>query len=151
VSLDDDIRCLGRILLFSPLDAEALKLLAFSAETRALRRGDVLFRRGEQADSGYFVISGAVALYVSTDGKSDAAAVVSAGGLIGEMALLAATERQATAVAREAGSVLKIPRTLFQRILEEYPKAAEAMRVFVAARLSAFVQDLQNSQAINGG
>jgi CRP-like cAMP-binding protein len=151
VSLDDDIRRLGRLPLFERLDQEALKLLAFSAETKTLRRGDVLFRRGEKADSGYFIVSGAIALYVSTDGKSDAAAVVGAGSLVGEMALLVTTERQATAVVREPGDVLKIPRTLFQRILEEYPEAALAMRDFVSTRLTNFVTELQNSDAICGG
>ena len=42
--------------------------------------------------------------------------------LLGELALVAETRRPATATAREPTSVLKVSRTLYRRILAEYPR-----------------------------
>ena len=58
MALDDDVRDLARLPLFQEIEPEALRLLAFSAETKILRLGDVLFRKGEPSDSGYFILSG---------------------------------------------------------------------------------------------
>jgi CRP-like cAMP-binding protein len=142
VSLDSDILQLGSIPIFERLDFEARRLLAFSAETKILRAGDILFQRGEKSDCGYFVLKGAIALDYSSD-ESRAVQIVGANRLIGEMALLIETDRPALAVAREPSTVLKITRRLFHRVLEEYPEAAESIRIAVAGRLTEFVAELQ--------
>ena len=56
MTLDDDIDNLARIPLFSIFEPNALRMLALSTETRLLRAGDVLFRRGEMSDGGYVQI-----------------------------------------------------------------------------------------------
>jgi CRP-like cAMP-binding protein len=141
VSLDNDIRQLALAPIFDGLDFEARRLLAFSAETKILRAGDVLFRRGEKSDCGYFVLKGSIALDFSGDGGR-AVMIVGPNRLVGERALLAETDRPATAIAREPSTVLKIARHLFLRVLNEYPQAAEQIRRAFAARLAGFVDEL---------
>jgi CRP-like cAMP-binding protein len=137
MALDDDIRDMARLPIFQEIEPDALRLLAFSAETRIFRTGDVLFRRGDPSDAGYFVISGSFRIEDPARHGGEAPAVT-AYALIGEIALLTETERPATIVAREPATVLKITRTVFHRVLREYPKSALRLRAALEARLAGF-------------
>jgi CRP-like cAMP-binding protein len=123
MALEDDIAALSRAPLFGQLEMDAMRLIAFAAETRALKAGEVLFRKGERADGGYVVVRGTVALDAREDG-SPAPFVAEPGALIGQTALFLRGIRPATATAREASSVMRISPTLVRRVLEEYPRAA---------------------------
>ncbi len=142
MALDDDMNNLRTIPLFQSFEQEALRLFAFGAETRLLRAGDTLFRRGEPSDGGYILMSGSIAMGVEDDGRP-AEKIVRPFSLIGEVALMASTTRPATAIAREPTTVLKAPRALFHRVLEEYPLTAARVRAFLAARLKEFAKDLK--------
>jgi len=149
MSLDEDFRRLSRIPMFSALEPEALRLIAFSAETRILRAGDILFRRGETSDCGYIVLSGSIALD-ATAGGEPARLVIRRNGLVGDLALIIETGRPATAIAREPSTVLKVPRTLFHRVLQEFPRSAERIRLGMTERLSEFVDELAGFAGRNG-
>jgi CRP-like cAMP-binding protein len=142
MALVDDVRDLARNTTLRDLDPEALRLIAFSAETRILRAGDVLFERGDISDGGYVVLSGSIAL--AADGEP---AIARPPMLIGDTALIASTQRPATATAQEPTTVLKISRTLFHRVLAEYPDSAVRLRQTLAARLIALGQDLDAARA----
>jgi CRP-like cAMP-binding protein len=144
VALEDDIRKLSRVSLFRALETDALRLIAFGAETRILRAGDTLFRSGDKSDAGFILLSGAIALDEKNDG-SPPAHIVRPDSLIGEAALLVETERRATAIAREPSTVLKISRELFHRVLREYPQSAQRLRAAMANELRSFVQELEES------
>jgi len=123
MALEDDIAALSRAPLFGQLDMDAMRLIAFAAETRNLKAGEVLFRKGERADGGYVVVRGTIALDAREDG-SPASFVAETGALIGPTALFLRGPRPATATAREASTVMRISPTLVRRVLEEHPKAA---------------------------
>jgi CRP-like cAMP-binding protein len=142
MSLGDDTENLSRIPLFGELEPEALRLIAFAAETRTLRAGDVLFHRGETSDCGYIVLSGSIALDAAGDG-SPAKQIIGPNALIGEIALISETERPVTALAREPATVLKVTRTLFHRVLKEYPLSAQRVRAAIQGRLVDFTQELE--------
>jgi CRP-like cAMP-binding protein len=141
MGLEDDIAKLAKIPTFAPLELDALRLLAFSAEPKVLRAGDVLFRRDELSNGGFVILSGSVALDV-TDTGTGTARIVRAPGLVGETALLTQTTRPATALAREPAHLLRISRQLFQRVLTEYPRSAEALRRSLSERLRQFTGEL---------
>ena len=69
MALEDDIAILSQAPLFNLLDRDALRLVAFAAENRTLRAGDMLFRKGDRSDGGYVVSRGAIALDASDDGS----------------------------------------------------------------------------------
>jgi CRP-like cAMP-binding protein len=141
MALKRDIAILETVPLFTGMDRDALRLIAFAGETRVVRAGDVLFRRGEMSDGGYLVTSGAIALDSADDG-SPATVVATTGALIGELALIIDTARPATAIAREPSSVLKIGRSVFRRVLDEFPELAAVVRDVVAARVEATAAEL---------
>ena len=140
MALRDDVRNLASLPAFRDLDPEAVRLIAFSAETRILRSGDVLFRRGDVSDGGFVVLSGAIGLVASLGRET----LVRPPALLGEMALVAETLRPATAIAREPTSVLKVPSVLYRRILAEYPDSAVRVRANTAARLFAMRGELDS-------
>jgi CRP-like cAMP-binding protein len=142
MALDDDIRRLARIPLFAELDQDALRLIAFSAEARILRAGDVVYRAGDASDAGYFVMSGSIALE-PTEGEHGKR-TIGRDALLGEVALLVESKRSATATAREPTTVLKISRQLFHRVLQESPASAARLRNMMAARLIAFAHELES-------
>jgi CRP-like cAMP-binding protein len=141
VSVENDIRNLSQIPIFGVLEDDARRLIAFSAETRILRAGDVLFRRGDRSDSGYVLTSGVIALDAHDDGSA-AMLVSTPFTLIGELALVSETERPVTAMARQPSTVLKIPRTLFYRVLRDYPISARNMRAMMGMRLEILIREL---------
>jgi len=149
MALDDDVKNLARNATFAELEPEALRFLAFSAETRILRAGDILFRRGDVADSGYIVLTGSIALVLEDDGSA-AERIVTPQNLIGDLALITETQRPATAIAREPSSVLKISRTLFHRILAEFPASAARLHAQISKKLNAFVDELSRAQSLKG-
>jgi CRP-like cAMP-binding protein len=142
MSLESDVKLLAGLKLFSAMTVESLKLIAFAAETRSFKAGDVLFRQGELSHGGYVVVSGTVALDPSQNGAA-AARIIGPGGLLGELALLVATRNPVTAIARENSTILKISRTLFLRTLEESIASARSLKTALRRDLQAFVLDLE--------
>jgi CRP-like cAMP-binding protein len=142
MALDDDITILSQAPLFSLLERDALRLVAFASETRTLRDGDVLFRKGDRSDGGYVVGRGAISLDANEDG-SPAAFVAGPGSLIGQAALFTRISRPATATAQEASTVIRVTPSLMRRVLEEFPDAAAAMRAAMAEELTRLTQGLE--------
>ena len=142
MALEDDVATLGRIAIFSALAPDALRLLAFSAETRVLRAGDILFRRDEPSNGGFVVLTGSIALDPSDHGAS-ATRIVRPPALIGEIALITRMNRPATAIAREPSNVLRISQQLFRRVLSEAPAGAERLRETLSARLGQFTAEIE--------
>jgi CRP-like cAMP-binding protein len=62
---------------------------------------------------------------------------------LGEAALVAATTRPVTAIAREPTTLLKISRELFHRILDQHPLTAKQVREFFRNRLEEVWKDLK--------
>ncbi len=141
MALDDDMALLARQPLLSLMERDALRLLAFAAESRILRAGDVLFRAGEPSDGAVLVVSGAIAVTTKDDGQP-AQEIVGPGAMIGELALFTSVPRQVTAIAREPTQVMRLPRSVMRRVLGESPDSAEAIATAIGDRLRGFVGEL---------
>lgn len=141
MSAQDTISRLSRVPVFAKLEPGALRLIAFAAETRNLRAGDILFRQGDVADCGYLLLAGAIML--DGDNGAESMPSVKEGDLLGETALIVTTKRPVTAIARQNCTVLRISRALFLRVLEEYPASAERLRRDLLADINALGGDLE--------
>lgn len=141
MSTADTVALLGQLPFFAKLEPGALKLIAFAAETRNLRAGDILFRQGDVADCGYLLVTGAITL--TGDNVGESAPLVREGDFLGETALIVTTKRPVTAIARQTCAVLRISRALFLRVLEEYPASAERLRRDILAHINALGGDLE--------
>jgi CRP-like cAMP-binding protein len=146
MTIEDDIAFLERVPALSLLGREALRILAIGSESRYVHEGASLFGEGDDADGAYVVQEGSFDLVSrQDDGRG---ATVGPGALLGELALIAATKRPVTAVAREPSSVVRIPRQLFLKMLEGYPDAALRMRDALAARTSQTAGEFARVRAV---
>jgi CRP-like cAMP-binding protein len=149
MSIEDDIRFFEQVSTLALLGREPLRILAIGAESRYVHGGDILFRAGESADAAYVVQEGSFRL--ASEQKGEAGVTVGPGALIGEMALLTETKRPATATACEPSTVMRIPRTLFLKMLEGYPDAAARLRDSLLARTEQATRDMRKLRGKLGG
>jgi CRP-like cAMP-binding protein len=138
MSIEDDVALLERVPSLRLLGTASLRMLAIGSEQRELSRGDTLFRQGDEADCGFVVQRGA--LRIEDDGGAET--IAGAGALIGELALVVAMRRPSSATALEYCSVIRISRSLFQRVLESDPAAARRLRDEFASRSSQIASDI---------
>jgi CRP-like cAMP-binding protein len=141
MGLEEDIVFFEQVPALATLGKQALHILAIGAETRTLPSGAVLFYAGELADGGYVVQEGSLILEpgIASEGSE---IIVGPGTLIGELAVLTNTVCQATAIAKEPTVVVRISRSLFRKMLEGYPAAADKLRESMAARLQVWSKEL---------
>ena len=135
MSLESDIAVMRLVPSFESFGDEHLRLLAFGGENRRYSTGQTLFRVGDSSDGGFVVLTGAVEL--TMPGKADETERYERGSLFGRRALLARTRRIATATAVEDTEVLMIRRTLFMRMLSEFPDLAERLHDEMVEELHA--------------
>jgi CRP-like cAMP-binding protein len=138
MSIEDDVALLERVPTLHLLGTTALRMLAIGSEQRDVKRDSVLFEAGEEADAGFIVQRGAFRVQDS----GSASLVAGPGSLIGELALITAMKRPSTATALEDSSVIRITRSLFQRVLESDPAAARRLRDEFATRASQIASDI---------
>ncbi|OLP56109.1 protein kinase [Rhizobium rhizosphaerae] len=139
MSLNDDITLLSSVPLFAEIDREKLRLIAFGAERRRVSAGQELFREGAPADCAYAVSHGRFRLtQLDAEGRLRLVGMAERGALLSELAMISLVARKLTATADEDSEVMRIPRALFHRMLEEYPDVA----LMVEARLRGSLQGM---------
>jgi CRP-like cAMP-binding protein len=141
MTIEDDIAFFERVPTLGLLGREALRILAIGAESRYVHGGEKLFGVGDEADAGYVIQEGSFSLATGVAEEAEPM-VVGRGTLIGELALVTETTRPATATAREPATVLRIPRSLFLKMLDGYPSAAEKLRDILATRSNQSTADI---------
>ena len=137
MSIDDDVALLERVPTLRLLGDTSLRMLAIGSEQRNFDQGDMLFTVGDEADAGYIVQRGAFRI---EDGGAEI--IAGPGALIGELALIVAMKRPSSAIAIENSTVIRVARSLFQRVLESDPAAARRLRDEMAARTSQLASDI---------
>jgi CRP/FNR family cyclic AMP-dependent transcriptional regulator len=106
------------------------------AITRKVRKGTVLFRKGDAGTNLWAVCSGSVQISVPSEQGHDAIFdVIPPGEIFGEIALLDGGVRTADAVAVQDTELLVIERRDFIPLLREYPEVAMKLVEMVCARL----------------
>jgi CRP-like cAMP-binding protein len=138
MSIEDDVALLERVPTLRLLGTTALRMLAIGSEQRQVASGDALFNAGDEADAGFIVQRGAFRV----EDSGGAEIVAGPGALIGELALMVAMQRPSTATALEHSSVIRLARSLFQRVLESDPAAARRLRDELANRTSQIASDI---------
>jgi CRP-like cAMP-binding protein len=146
MTIEDDIAFLAQVPILHRLGAGALRILAIGAESYSVQAGQLLFAAGDPADCAYIVQQGSFEL--TAQRTRDGSAVAEPGTLLGETALLSETQRPATATAREDSTVVRISRTMFLKMLESYPDAAQRVRELIATRAEQWASDMERVRSV---
>jgi len=97
-----------------------------ATDTEPLESGAVLFRKGEPGDVMFAVAEGQIELSVDGHVVED----VGPGGILGELALIDASPRSATAIAVAPSRVVRVDQAHFRYLVQEHPTfALQVMRV----------------------
>ncbi|MBM3607229.1 MAG: cyclic nucleotide-binding domain-containing protein, partial [Alphaproteobacteria bacterium] len=143
MAIEDEIEMMSRLPVLGQLEPEVLRILAFALDSVSYNTGDYLYRKGDLSTGGYFLTAGTVGIFKDQHELK----IVEPATMIGEMALIAQSRHQYSARAREPVTALRITRSLFTRILREYPGSAVRVRAAIAENLNRFVKDLRALEA----
>ncbi len=116
--MTDRLEQLKGIQLFSGLKKPALELIARIAKEETHAKETKIFRHGEPGEKLYLILEGKVRISREVPGMGEEAlAVLDAGQIFGEMALLDESPRSADANVHERCRVLTISRDAFDDLL----------------------------------
>jgi CRP/FNR family cyclic AMP-dependent transcriptional regulator len=123
--------------LFRNLPEPELRRLVAIATRRRFGRNEVVFHRGDPADTLHLILRGRFAARVETEvGDLVTVSVHGPGEAFGELALIDLEERRSTTVAAlEAGETYAVRRDDFSRLRREYPGVNEVLVRLLAARV----------------
>jgi CRP/FNR family cyclic AMP-dependent transcriptional regulator len=109
----------------------------FARFGRMCQPGEVLFREGEAGDTMYVIQSGTVRITKSVKGEEKTLAILGAGEFFGEMAILNAKPRNATAIVQEPASVLVLGARTFEQMVVSNGEIAVRLVKKLARRLDS--------------
>ncbi|MFQ5778374.1 MAG: cation:proton antiporter, partial [Terriglobia bacterium] len=125
-ALQLDVRDLLRqVPFFRDVPNLCIEELAKRSRSRTVLEEEKIFREGDRGDSLYLIGRGAVRISVSSPERI--LAVLGAGEFFGEMALLSARPRTATAVAATPANLIELTRRAVEEVEELVPELRGAM------------------------
>ena len=121
---------LRRVPMFAGLPGATLDRIAARAVPWRLHAGEWLFRQGEPADGVFVVVSGRLDVIREEEGEAELLRVLGPESVVGELALLADSERSASVRARRDSELLKLTREEFDALVaEDMAFTAELVRL----------------------
>ena len=128
----DTWNLVAKVPLFRTLDAARIAAVAGVLRARRAERGERLIRKGDQADSMYFIVSGDVEIDTESGAPRSR---LGAGDFFGEIALIADRARTATVTALIPCKLLVLHKDDFENFMDAHPDLKEAVRVAAHRRL----------------
>ena len=138
VAFPDRLTRLKGVAGFAALPAAVVDGLATLAGEERYAAGAVVLKEGDAGDRAYLIIEGSAEVTTAGPSGPAALAVLHAGELFGEVALLSAGgTRQATVVALSPLVCLTVDGDRFRHLVAEHPRSAEVFRGAADAMLKA--------------
>lgn len=132
---------LERVPLFKGLPAEQINALARIATARTLKRGDIVFSEGQDADGFYITVTGRVKIFkVSPGGKEQVLHILDMLEPFGEVPVFTGGSFPANAQALEESKVLFLPRSGFMQLVKGDPSLATNLLALLSMRLRQFAR-----------
>ena len=129
------IYILKRIPLFASLPEPQQENLVNLLRRVTLRKGEVLFRQGDEGVSLYLILQGRIRISLSRQLDVVTLAILGQGEFLGEMALLDGLPRSADATALEDSYLYALNRKDFLSFLVNNEKAVHAVLASLSIRL----------------
>jgi len=129
---------LGRSQIFGALSEPSRLALVAAGTSVQLSRGARLFSTGDAGDAAYLLLSGELEVGLSrADGGETWLASLTAGAIIGDMAVLDGGPRAADATATRASILLRLQRAAVLAVLTAEPEATLQLVKMLVDRLRA--------------
>lgn len=122
--------------LLAELSEDQLQAMLSVSRRATYRKGEVLCNQGDAGDSAALILTGAVKISTfSATGREIVFAYLSAGDMVGDVAVLDGSMRTATATASEKVECFILPRAELNRMIASDPELAAAVIRFLCGRL----------------
>ena len=122
-----------------------MKPSSIAGQTQSFARGQTIFNQGDAGEVMYIVMDGQVELFVDHESVES----VGRDGLIGELALVDAAPRSASAIARTDCKLLPITRKKFTLLVQDRPDFALHIMRVMAGRLRHMDHRLQRAAVLD--
>jgi uncharacterized membrane protein len=129
------VTLITHIPLFESLVEGEADALASKLDEQTVKKGEVVFSRGDQGDALFIIEDGSIAISHGEGKAKVDLATLSNGQFFGELSLFDGGPRSATATARRDTKLLVLTRDDFQEYLEGHPKAAPRIMAEMAERM----------------
>jgi thioredoxin reductase (NADPH) len=117
------------------LREDQIEILGRYGRTRKTEVGDVLFRAGDTQNDFIVILEGEVGVVDDFAGEARTIGVFLAGRFLGELNMLTGQAMYLSAVVREGGEVLAIPRERLKEVVTEEPNLSDViLKAFLARR-----------------
>jgi len=113
---------------------------------RTFLKDQIVFCEGEPGDELFVIQKGSVKIVKITDDNEILLAVLKAGDIFGEMALLESKPRAAGAVAYENCQLMAVNRENFQQMIKAQPQLIAKLTTLLAERIWIVYRQLANTQ-----
>ena len=128
--MDRKLELLRSVPLFADLDAQSLDAVGVLAREVERPAGTILMLEGEPGDDFYVLVDGTIRV----ERSGGTVRSMSAGGFLGEIALLEGGSRTATATCVDDCRLLVIQRHEFERLMQAMPHLERRVRAAAARR-----------------
>lgn len=147
MGLKDEVAVLSTIPLFAAFEPAKLKLLAFTSERVTFAADQDLCVQGEMGDCAFVILSGNAKVIVETANGRITVTTLGSNSIVGEISIL--TDVPRTATVRASGEVvtLKITKSLFFQMMNEFPGIAIEVTRELARRLQNTTAQLGEMQS----
>jgi CRP/FNR family transcriptional regulator len=130
LTVEDKLEILRGVPLFADLDERGLQAVSILAREVTLKSGDVLMVEGEDGDAFIVIVDGTIRI----ERGDRTIRSMTAGGFLGEIALVEGRPRTATATCVTDVRLLEIRRHEFERLLDTLPAVHTKIRAAIARR-----------------
>jgi small-conductance mechanosensitive channel/CRP-like cAMP-binding protein len=142
------LRAVDFLAALPPQDVERL---ASAAEAHTYAAGEIVVRKGEDADHMFIVQSGEVRVIIpGPHGERMEVARLGVGKFFGEMALMTGEPRSADVVAARDSELIVVGHEAFQDVLAAHPEFAETVSRIIAERQAKLDEQAAKSTATTG-
>ncbi len=115
--------CIQSVPLLGALSKEELDMISEGVEIREYKKGEIIFKSGDNGDRLFIVCSGRMKIYANLiDGREQILYIYSPGDFVGAFNLIKETEFKYNAEALEATTISTISKKKFDEILLMNPK-----------------------------
>jgi CRP-like cAMP-binding protein len=140
--LNDEVRMLQQVPLFSGVSPAKLKLLAFTSDRVSYRADEVLFLQGDTGDAAFVILNGTADILVDSPKGQIKVAEVGENSIVGEIAILCDVARTATVRAHTQVEALRISKDNFFKLMADFPDMTLQVVRVLADRLHQTTAEL---------
>lgn len=145
--LDEKIERLKSVPLFAVLDDIALHHIVFNSHNMTASDGTNLFMEGDAASGAIFLESGELSLLAHSKGEMVERVKLQAGAVVDPYALVTSGTRPVTAKAVGDVKYQLLDRSVFRKVLEDYPGQAERLQDYLREEINRTVGTLNGVAA----